>query len=167
MGKVMQGDLFDVEEIVEINRNIVADREKKGREEFYDRTALPYFENPKDDNELMFTLQYRYLKNKDLAARDELYKMGYKLLHRLLWAEMRKSAGLYLDEEQQSELVATAFVYVFRRYEKGRGYTVDKNFIVVLRGGIRHALQYRTMASDEVSLDSFKKDPTHRVCKVF
>ena len=80
---------------------------------------------------------------------------------------MKKKEFRFIDEEQQSDIVSNAFVYVFRRYEKGLGYTVDKNFICVLRGGIRHALQYRTMANDEVSLDSFKKDPTHKVSRVF
>ena len=167
MGKVLQETLFDIEEITSVNQQIVAKQEKDKRDEFYQGAELPYYDNPQNDTEVMFNLQFRYLKHKDLAARDELYKLGYKVLFRLLWAEMKKKEFRFIDDEQQADIVSNAFVYVFRRYEKGCGYTVDKNFICVLRGGIRHALQYRTMASEEVSLDSFKKDPTHRVSKVF
>lgn len=167
MGKVLQDTLFDIEEMTALNQQIVASKEKKQRDEFYQGAELPWYDNPQNDSEVMFNLQFRYLKKKDLAARDELYKLGYKVLFRLLWAEMKKKEFRFIDEEQQSDIVSNAFVYVFRRYEKGLGYTVDKNFICVLRGGIRHALQYRTMASDEVSLDSFKKDPTHKVSRVF
>lgn len=167
MGKVLQDTLFDVEAITVVNQQIVADKQRDKRNEFYQVADLPYYDNPQNDSEKMFNLQFRYLKNKDLTARDELYKLGYQVLYRLLWAEMKKKECHFIDEEQQADIVSNAFVYVFRRYEKGLGYTVDKNFICVLRGGIRHALQYRTMASDEVSLDSFKKDPTYRVSKVF
>lgn len=167
MGKVLQDTLFDVEAITVVNQQIVADKQRDKRNEFYQVADLPYYDNPQNDSEKMFNLQFRYLKNKDLTARDELYKLGYQVLYRLLWAEMKKKECRFIDEEQQADIVSNAFVYVFRRYEKGLGYTVDKNFICVLRGGIRHALQYRTMASDEVSLDSFKKDPTYRVSKVF
>lgn len=178
MGKVWQETLFDIDEITAVNQQLIADKERDKREEIYQGAELPWYDNPQNDNERMFNLQFRYLKEKDTAARDELYTLGYKVLYRLLWAEMKKGIALYgnvkkespykyLDEEQQADIVSNAFIYVFRRYEKGLGYTVDKNFICVLRGGIRHALEYRTMASEEVSLDSFKKDPTHRVEKVF
>ena len=65
------------------------------------------------------------------------------------------------------DIVSTAFEYVFRRYTKGKGYYVKTNMIVVLQGGIRHALDYRTKADDEVSLDAIKGDYTKQVTRFF
>ena len=68
---VMQSDLFDVEYYEQINENLVQQKTKKAREEVYNSQELPYFENPKDDSERLFNLQYRYLKNGDEEARKE------------------------------------------------------------------------------------------------
>ena len=49
-----------------------------------------------------------------------------------------------------------AFLYVFRRYEKGECYMVTKSFISVLKRGIRHAVDYTTMKDSEISLNGIK-----------
>lgn len=167
MQKEAQLDLFDIEAVVAENQKVVKEKECQQRCDYYKTITLPYFDNPQNDNERMFNLQYRFLKNNDKRAREELFKLGYDVLFRLLWAEMKKKNLSYLDKEQQSDIVANAFIYIFRRYESGKGYAVEKNFICVLRDGIRHALQYKTMAAEEESLDAIKKDYTNRICRVF
>ena len=92
--------------------------------------------------------------------------MGYEVLRRILWAE-KKKRKLYMTDEQDMDAISTAFEYVFRRYSKGKGYYVSKNMIVVLQGGIQHALDYRTKADDEISLDSFKGDYTKKIKRFF
>ena len=153
---VMQSDLFDVEYYEQINENLVQQKTKKAREEFYNSQELPYFENPKDDSERLFNLQYRYLKNGDEEARKELYLLSYEIMRRLLWRRMKKGGMGWLDEEQQNEIVADAFWYVFRRYERGMGYIVTTSFISVLKNGVKHALEYTTMKDQEVSLTGIK-----------
>lgn len=153
---VMQSDLFDVEYYEQINENLVQQKTKKAREEFYNSQSLPYFENPKDDSEKLFNLQYKYLKNGDEEARKELYLLSYEIMRRLLWRRMKKGGMGWLDEEQQNEIVADAFWYVFRRYERGMGYIVTTSFISVLKNGVKHALEYTTMKDQEVSLTGIK-----------
>lgn len=153
---VMQSDLFDVEYYEQINENLVQQKTKKAREEFYNSQSLPYFDNPKDDSEKLFNLQYKYLKNGDEEARKELYLLSYEIMRRLLWRRMKKGGMGWLDEEQQNEIVADAFWYVFRRYERGMGYIVTTSFISVLKNGVKHALEYTTMKDQEVSLTGIK-----------
>ena len=153
---VMQSDLFDVEHYVQVNEQLVQQKQEKAREEFYSSQELPYFENPKDDSERLFNLQYRYLKNGDEEARKELYLLSYEIMRRLLWRRMKKGGMGWLDEEQQNEIVADAFWYVFRRYERGMGYIVTTSFISVLKNGVKHALEYTTMKDQEVSLTGIK-----------
>ena len=69
---------------------------------------------------------------------------------------MKKGGLGCLDEETQNEVIGDAFLYVFRRYERGVGYVVTKNFISVLKGGMKHALEYTTMKDQEVSLTGIK-----------
>lgn len=156
MRQVIQEDLFDVEAITAENRRFVAEQEKANRAKFYRVVELPYFEAPKNDSEKLFNLQFRYLKNGDEAARKELYLLSYEIMRRLLWRRMKKGGLGWLDKESQNEIVSDAFLYVFRRYEKGEGYAVTKSFISVLKSGIRHAVDYTTMKDSEISLNGIK-----------
>lgn len=164
--QVIQQELFDVEEIVQKNRELVEEAQKKARQEFYDSVEIPYFAEPQNDSEKLFNLQYRYLKNGDETARKKLFELSYEIMRRLLWSRMKKGGMGWLDEEQQNEIVADAFLYVFRRYERGVGYVVTKSFISVLKNGIKHALEYTTMKDAEVSLTGIK-NITQKAKKIF
>ena len=152
----VQEDLFDVEECIAENEQLQHQKGQEERQLYYKSVDLPYFEDPKDDNQMMFNLQYQYLKEGNIKARQELFSLSYKVMKRILWNLMKKGGLGYLDEEAQIEIVDTAFIYVFRRYESGNGYTVKKSFISVLKGGIRHALDYTTMKDKELSLSDIK-----------
>ena len=89
-----------------------------------------------------------YLQMKEQAARQAYYE-AVELPY------YENGLG-WLDEEQQNEIVGDAFLYVFRRYERGIGYTVNKSFISVLKGGVKHALEYTTMKDKEQSLTGIK-----------
>ena len=79
---------------------------------------------------------------------------------------MKKGGLGWLDEERQDEIVADAFLYVFRRYERGKGYVVKKSFISVLKGGVRHAVEYTTMKDNEESISDIK-NITQKALKFF
>lgn len=166
MKQVVQSDLFDVEAITAENLQYFEQKEKAKREQFYSETELPYFENPKNDSEKLFNLQYKYLKEGDKVARQELYLLSYKIMRRILWRRMKKGGLGWLDEERQDEIVADAFLYVFRRYERGKGYVVKKSFISVLKGGVRHAVEYTTMKDNEESISDIK-NITQKALKFF
>lgn len=156
MDQPIQSEFPEIELCVQENKRIVEQKKKDARREFYNSQELPYFEQPCNDSEKLFNLQFKYLKNGDEEARKELYLLSYEIMRRLLWSRMKKGGMGWLDKEQQDEIVADAFWYVFRRYERGMGYVVTKSFISVLKGGIKHALEYTTMKDEEVSLTGIK-----------
>ena len=162
----MQQSLFDVAQAVQDNKQYLATKAQEQRELFYASLPCPCTGEPKDDNERMILEQWKWLKNHDEQARDRLFLLGYECLRRILWGEKKKDR-LFLDEEQDMDAIATAFEYVFRRYTKGKGYYVDKNMIVVLQDGMRHALKYHTKADEELSLDAIKGDYTKKVQQIF
>lgn len=166
MAEKLQGTLFDIEDAVESNKAYFASKAEQRRADFYGTLVCPCEGEPKDDNERMKLDQWKWLKNGDEEARDRFFKLGFEVLRNVLYAE-KKKRSLYLSDEQDLDVIATAFDYVFRRYTKGDGYYVHTNMIKVLQGGIRHALEYRTMADDEISLDGIKGDYTHKVTRVF
>ena len=156
MDQVIQSEFPEIEQCIRENKKLIEQAESKARKQFYKSQELPYFENPQNDSERLFTLQYKYLKNGDEAARKELYLLSYEIMRRLLWRRMKKGGLGWLDVEQQNEIVADAFLYVFRRYERGQGYVVTKSFISVLKNGVKHALDYTTMKDEEKSLTGIK-----------
>lgn len=156
MDQPIQSEFPEIELCIQENKRIVEQQKKDARQEFYNSQDLPWFENPGNDSEKLFNLQFRYLKNGDEGARKELYLLSYEIMRRLLWSRMKKGGMGWLDKERQDEIVADAFWYVFRRYERGVGYVVTKSFISVLKNGIKHALEYTTMKDEEISLTGIK-----------
>lgn len=163
---VLQPELFSDAELKTVenkNRQIATANEAEKRRKVYAVAKLPFFEVPADDNEKLLNFQYDWLKNGSCSAREKLFVLGYECLWRILWHEMKKRK-MHLTKEEQSDKVLTAFEYVFRRYSRKNGYVVLKNYISVLKGGIRHALDYRTMADTEISLEDWMKGVADGKC---
>lgn len=163
---VLQPELFSDDELKTVenkNRQIATANETEKRRKVYAVAKLPFFEVPADDNEKLLNFQYDWLKNGSCSAQEKLFVLGYECLRRILWHEMKKRK-MHLTKEEQDDKVLTAFEYVFRRYSRKDGYVVLKNYISVLKGGIRHALDYRTMADTEISLEGWMKGGADGKC---
>ena len=164
-----QQSLFDVEYYVEINTKKVEHKRPEPEREILpvskQDSPLPYYDDPVNDNELLLNYQHDWLVKSDFGARQKMFELGYKVMHRLLWRKMKKGGCGFLDKEQQDDIVSNAFIYVFRRFDYG--YCVTKNFITVLNDGLRHALLYKTMANAETSLDAIKGDYSARIEHIF
>lgn len=141
----MQSNLFDVEEIDTVNKQLEEEKHKqavqKARREML--LELPYFPNPKDDNEMLFNYQYDFLVNKNPEAWQKLMTLSYKVIQRIIWG-LLKQKKIVLDEEEQMEKASIAIEYVLRRYDKNIGYRVNNNFILFLKDGVKHAIKYKT-----------------------
>lgn len=166
MVQPIQSEFPEIDACIQENQRIVELAKKEAREQFYNSQELPYFENPSNDSEKLFNLQYKYLKNGEEQARKDLYLLSYEIMKRLLWRQMKKGGLGWLDEERQNEIVGDAFLYVFRRYERGKGYVVTKSFISVLKKGVEHALKYKTMKDEEQSLTGIK-NISQKAIKIF
>lgn len=145
MKGLLQSNLFDLEEIDNINIQIKAAKHKtevmKARREM--SLELPYYANPKNDNELLFNYQYDYIVNNNEKAWKDLMTLSYKVIQRIIWGLIGQKK-VVLDEEEQMEKASIAIEYVLRRYDKNVGYRVNNNFILFLKDGVKHAIKYKT-----------------------
>ena len=158
-------DLFspaDMWETVHANEELARQREKakldewnnNNKQNLYQKAELPYFPEPQDEREQLFNYQHDYLKNGDMDSKKKLYELGYNVIMHLIGEYLKNGKKKrFMTKEQQLDKAATAFEYVFRRYEDGSGWYVSAGFISVLRDGLKHALYYKTSKDFEISLD--------------
>lgn len=143
MKGLMQSELFDVSAIEAINKEIKEAEHIKENLAARRALILPYYQDPKNDNEKMFNYQYEYLKNNDEDAWGKMIELAFKITKRLVWQWMKKNK-VRLDSIEQDEKTSVAVEYVLRRYKKNVGYCVYKNFITALNEGVKHAMLYCT-----------------------
>lgn len=106
---------------------------------------LPYFQEPKDDNQRLLNYQHDWLANGDEKAKTRLWVLAEKVALRMIKAQ-EKRRGFRLDPEQRKDKAMDALVYVFRRYKYG--WYVTGAFLQAIKCGVVHALYYRTKADD-------------------
>jgi len=158
----LQDDIFDVEEVAAENQQIKQIQHEKDVKEAQKLMNLPYFQNPKGDNQVLLNLQHDYIKNGDTEAWGKLLTLAYEVSKRLIWQWLREHRDVFLDEIAQEEKASIAMEYVLRRYSKNVGWYVDKNFIGALKGGVMHAMSYTskieemTVVCEDVHLERAK-----------
>mgnify|MGYP003290175192 CR=1 FL=1 len=145
MKGLMQSDLFDVESICNVNAEIKKKEHERLNLEARKNLSLPYYPEPKNDNEKLFNYQYEYIKNNDSVAWGNLLELSFIVTKRLVWKWM-KAEKIILDDIEQDEKTSIAVEYVLRRYTKNIGYCITTNFITALKDGVKHAMKYKTKA---------------------
>lgn len=129
-----------------------------------EKIRLPRFRNPESDNERLLTYQAEWLEDGNEVSRGRLWKLALRVARRCASGVYRKRKVMFSREDVE-DAAAEAVLYVFRRYEctlvqirrKGsvRGYYRDlygwnycvlKDFVSVIKNGVRHAIDYRTKA---------------------
>ena len=115
--------------------------------------VLPYYPEPRDDNQRLLNYQHDWLEKNDTGAWSRLWVLARKVARRMIRA-MEKKRGFTLDRLDEDDRVDTAVCYVLRRYQDG--WYVKKAYLKAIKEGVVHALWYRTMA-DEVQ-DSIPDD---------
>lgn len=118
---------------------------------------LPFFNNPKNDNEKLINLQYMFLARNDKKAQAELWLKSTEIAKKLIKKE-RKEKAFFLDPDDLDDKALEAVEYVMRRYGKKTEndcWCVRTNYISAIFNGVRHALYYRSK-SDEL-YDRVKK----------
>ena len=138
----LQEDIFNVAEVEAINNEIKQKQHEIAVKEAQKKMNLPYFENPKGDNQILLNYQHDYIKYGDTAAWGKLLELAFEVTKRLIWKWLKEHRDVYLDDISQDEKASIAMEYVLRRYTKNVGWYVDKNFIGALKGGVMHAMSY-------------------------
>ena len=113
------------------------------------KPALPYFNEPKDDNERLLNLQYEYLQYGSSDAWDGLWKLSYKVALGMV-RSMCAAKRLRLDCDEVQDKAVAACEYVLRRYKTRKGWHVKSSFMSVIKHGVVHALFYRSNADELV-----------------
>ena len=138
----LQEDIFNVAEIEAINNEIKQKQHEIAVKEAQKYMNLPYFENPKGDNQILLNYQHDYIKYGDTAAWGKLLELAFEVTKRLIWKWLKEHPDVYLDDISQDEKASIAMEYVLRRYTKNVGWYVEKNFIGTLKDGVIHAMSY-------------------------
>lgn len=106
-----------------------------------EKRTLPYFENPRDDNQRLLNCQHDWLVNGDKDAWAELWRLSEKVARRMVQSLGRKHGWRFTGEDLDDR-VMVAIEYVLRRYRDG--WYVKKAYLKALKEGVIHALWYRT-----------------------
>ena len=126
---------------------------------------LPYFQEPKDDNQKLLNYQHDWLLRNDEEAKTKLWVLAEKVALRMIKAQ-EKRKGFRLDPDRRRDKAMDALVYVFRRYRYG--WYVTGAYLQAIKCGVIHALYYRTKADDlDLPADNrrARRRGAHRLCR--
>ncbi|MBP5283525.1 MAG: hypothetical protein J6Y93_02540 [Treponema sp.] len=131
---------------------------------FTGKVRLPRYDSPKTDNERLLTYQAEWLEDGSDAAREQLWNLAVKVARRCA-AGVFRMRKIKFTRDDVDDVACEGILYVFRRYKsplvqqkrKGKvvGYYIDlygwnycvlKDYVSVIKNGVRHAIDYRTKA---------------------
>lgn len=107
------------------------------------KRKLPYFENPKDDNERLLNYQYAYMTQDDKNALNAMYKKGKEIALKYIAAKAKKNkhiAALCMSDRE--EKAHNAITYIIARYLRVKDFAIQESFTAYLYLRIQHELFY-------------------------
>ena len=129
-----------------------------------EKIRLPRFECPCNDNERLLTWQAEWLEDGSENARARLWDLAIRIAERCA-VGMYRSRKVKFRREDVEDVAHEGVLYVFRRYSfpyvqarhggNVRGYYIDlygwnycvlKDYVSIIKNGVRHAIDYRTKA---------------------
>lgn len=135
--------------------------------------ALPHYDNPENDNEILLNFQHDFLKNGDTAALEKFYKLLKKIAYKLINAETNRNKhirGLPTEERKIKSHNAAMYMieqllsrqyFYFGQIDPKTGKRQKPTGYLFLR--VQHELYYETAAEkiqDFVDLGLFFKEGT-------
>lgn len=116
------------------------------------KRKLPYFENPKDDNERLLNYQYAYMTQDDKNALNAMYKKGKEIALKYIAAKAKKNkhiAALCMGD--RDEKAHNAITYIIARYLRVKDFAIHESFMAYLYLRIQHELFYQRKVDKIVS----------------
>ena len=116
---------------------------------------LKHFDDPCNDNERLFNLQYEYLTTGNKKAWHDMYLLFYKVCGNVIKSICREKKIRILEQDDFQEKQSIACEYVMRRfiakkykygYKEAPKYYISTNWIEVGKMAVIHALNYTTKA---------------------
>lgn len=102
---------------------------------------LPHWEEPKDDNERLLTLQYNFLVKGDQSAWLELWQLTENVAGRMLGNMCRKRKLAFTREEWEDKR-ADAVLYILRRYRTRKDYWIEADYPLQIWYAVKHVLDH-------------------------
>lgn len=124
------------------------------------KIELPYFEEPKNDNEILLNLQHRY-RHGDLGALGEIYERGVIICHKLINKEARKNKHIRaLGENERIEKANDAVTYIIQQFLTKKEWHIKTSFTAYLFLRVQKELYNRRKCDeivDFVDMEEFYK----------
>lgn len=111
------------------------------------RDSLVHYPEPVNDNQRLLNCQYEWIRNGDKKAGEMLWMLARKVALRMVRREEKKR-GCFFDSSTRQDKASEAVMYILRRYP--RNWFVRHSFLDAIWHGVKHALDYRTMAEELV-----------------
>lgn len=108
---------------------------------FPDFSKLSYYENPRNDNENLMNLQYKYLNGRSEKAWTELWSFAVYVSKKMVRDFYRKRK-LFHNSSDVYDKAIEATEYVLRRYKKNLWYCCTKNLSSQLFLAVKHVFDY-------------------------
>lgn len=128
------------------------------------KIKLPRFDMPTTDNARLMNYQADWLELGDLQAKEKLWLLSLEVARRSVYGIFEKRR-IRLPVEDAEDKASDGVLYVMKRYENpntllhlkggvkttyldeyGYNYCVLKDYISVIKQGVKHAIDYRTEA---------------------
>lgn len=119
---------------------------------------LPYYPEPKNDNERLLNCQYEYKIKGDAKALNKMYQLGCKVAGRFIKAEV-DARKFYLCGSDKQEKAHNAITYIVARYLRVKDFAITESFTAYLYLRIKHELYYQRKVDkivDFVDWDTYR-----------
>jgi hypothetical protein len=112
---------------------------------------IPYFDNPKCDNDYMLNCQFDYVINHDKTALNRMYTKGLEIAKKFINTIAKKNKHIaHLSPEEKEAKAHNAIVYMIERYMTVRRFGIKKSFTGYLFLRVEHELFYQTKVDNIV-----------------
>lgn len=108
-----------------------------------DADTLPFFPEPKNDNERLMNFQHEYYRGNESALND-IYKTGYEVAYKMInqtVCENKHVKGLSL--EQRAEKAHQAITYIIEQYLKKDCFVIKTSMTAYIYLRVKHELFYK------------------------
>lgn len=103
---------------------------------------LKSFDNPKNDNEVLFNLQKEFIETGKESTYWQLWQQTALVAERIIKKTVKARRLNWADDEIKDKVSDTC-LYLLRRYKTRKNYYVKVNFIEAIKDSARHALDYQ------------------------
>jgi hypothetical protein len=105
---------------------------------------LPYYPDPKSDNQRLLNYQYEYKIKGDTAAINAMYALGCKIALKFINVQAGKNVHIaHMSDDEKEEKAHNAITYIIARYLRVKGFSIRKSFTSYLYLRVQHELYYQ------------------------